>query len=269
MDTATALHRVELAATFFFTIPGPKMIWQFGELGYDYSINYPSGTSASRLAPKPIRWDYYTNEWRRHYVNIIFSALAGLKTTEPAFATTDFTIDAATAVKRIFLRHSTMDVVVLGNFDVINQDVVPGFTKTGMWYEFFSGDSLYVSNVDAPISFHPGEYRLYASKRLPKPQYTAINETTERPSDGTVFVYPNPSSGIFHFELNLPSSTEISIRIFNSHGQLVNTLTEAKLSRGINTVTSDVRGISPAGPGIYFYRLEGNNIHASGKLIVL
>jgi hypothetical protein len=202
-------------------------------------------------------------------VNIIFSALARLKTTEPAFATTDFTIDAANAVKRIFLRHSTMDVTVLGNFDVINQDVIPGFTRTGMWYEFFSGDSLNVSNVDTPITFHPGEYRLYTSKRLPKPQYTAINEITGRPSGGTVFVYPNPSSGIFHFEVNLPESAELSIRIFNSHGQLVNTVTEAKLSRGIHTVTADVRGISPAGPGIYFYRLEGNNLRASGKLVVL
>ncbi|NEW79809.1 MAG: alpha-amylase, partial [Gelidibacter sp.] len=31
----TALSRQELAGMFFFTIPGPKMIWQFGELGYD------------------------------------------------------------------------------------------------------------------------------------------------------------------------------------------------------------------------------------------
>ncbi len=268
MDTATALHRMELAATFFFTIPGPKMIWQFGELGYDYSINYPSGTSASRLAPKPIRWDYYTNEWRRHYVNIIFSALAGLKTTEPAFATTDFTIDAANAVKRIFLRHSTMDVNVLGNFDVINQDVIPGFTRTGMWYEFFSGDSLNVSNVDAPVTFHPGEYRLYTSKRLPKPRYTAISEVTGRPAEGNIFVYPNPSSGIFHFELNLKETSGLSIRIFNSHGQLVNTVKEAKLNPGFHTVTADQRGTSPAGPGVYFYLLEAGSMKERGKLIV-
>lgn len=37
---ATALKRMQQAAAFFFTIPGPKMIWQFGELGFDYSIEY-------------------------------------------------------------------------------------------------------------------------------------------------------------------------------------------------------------------------------------
>jgi hypothetical protein len=31
-----ALKRIKLTATFFMTIPGPKMLWQFQELGYDY-----------------------------------------------------------------------------------------------------------------------------------------------------------------------------------------------------------------------------------------
>ncbi len=31
-----AIQRMKLAGVFYFTIPGPKMIWQFGELGYDY-----------------------------------------------------------------------------------------------------------------------------------------------------------------------------------------------------------------------------------------
>ncbi|MCK7537392.1 MAG: hypothetical protein MZV63_43765 [Marinilabiliales bacterium] len=35
-----ALKRIKLTATFFLMIPGPKMLWQFQELGYDYSKNY-------------------------------------------------------------------------------------------------------------------------------------------------------------------------------------------------------------------------------------
>ncbi|MDX2429703.1 MAG: alpha-amylase family glycosyl hydrolase, partial [Bacteroides sp.] len=50
-DLNTALARMELAGAFFFTVPGPKMIWQFGELGYDYSIDY-----ACRVCNKPIKW---------------------------------------------------------------------------------------------------------------------------------------------------------------------------------------------------------------------
>ncbi len=35
----TALDRIELNSVFFLPLPGPKMIWQFGERGYDLSIN--------------------------------------------------------------------------------------------------------------------------------------------------------------------------------------------------------------------------------------
>ncbi|MEK7253233.1 MAG: alpha-amylase family glycosyl hydrolase, partial [Bacteroidota bacterium] len=58
---ATALDRMELANVFFYALPGAKMIWQFGEVGYDFSINRcVNGTinNNCRLDPKPIRWDY-------------------------------------------------------------------------------------------------------------------------------------------------------------------------------------------------------------------
>ena len=38
-DFETAIERAKMAATFFFPVPGPKLLWQFGEVGYDYSIN--------------------------------------------------------------------------------------------------------------------------------------------------------------------------------------------------------------------------------------
>ena len=38
----TALKRQEMSAAFFFAMPGPKMIRQFGELGYDRSIDFIS-----------------------------------------------------------------------------------------------------------------------------------------------------------------------------------------------------------------------------------
>ena len=64
----TALARVEAASVMFYTIPGPKMLWQFGELGYDFSINYcEDGTvnNDCRTGPKPIRWDYLEENARR------------------------------------------------------------------------------------------------------------------------------------------------------------------------------------------------------------
>jgi hypothetical protein len=56
---------MQTANAFFLTVPGPKMIWQFGELGYDVSINYPCMTSNCRLDPKPIKWGYFTDYNRK------------------------------------------------------------------------------------------------------------------------------------------------------------------------------------------------------------
>ncbi len=64
----TALERMELAGAFFFTVPGPKMIWQFGELGYDYSIDDPC-----RVCNKPIRWDYIRGPSKRNLPGLGFT----------------------------------------------------------------------------------------------------------------------------------------------------------------------------------------------------
>jgi len=267
-DTGTSLKRLELAATFFFTIPGPKMIWQFGELGYDYSINYGGG----RLAPKPIRWDYLS-DWRRRYTKNIFAALANLKKTQPVFATTTYSLDVTGALKRIWLRHSTMDATVLGNFGVTESNIIPGFTKKGMWYEFFTGDSLYVSDPTSPLAFKAGEYRLYTTVKLEKPYFTAIDESI--PPDITrnrrhISVYPNPSEGKFTFMINLPNPSPVEISIYNVYGELVKKLTPGFLNRGISTIDLDLMAHREGKirAGLYFYRLDAGILHETGKLII-
>ena len=270
-DTAIALQRVELAATFYFTIPGPKMIWQFGELGYDYSINYPTGTSESRLAPKPIRWDYLY-DWRRRYTKNIFATLIDLKKSQPVFSTSQYTLDVRNNIKRIWLEHETMDVTVLGNFDVLNLDVIPDFTRPGMWYEFFTGDSLNVTDPLAALTFKAGEYRLYTTTRLPKPYFTGIDENIlqGKLQNQHVFVYPNPSAGQFNFLVQLSQPTNVMVSVFNIFGELVMEHTLGLLTQGISNFMLDLgsaksRDISP---GIYFYRINCGNFSESGKLII-
>ena len=142
----TALERIELAGVFLFSIPGPKMIWQFGELGYDYSIEYNG-----RVGNKPIRWDYYQDPNRKRVYDL-FSLMIGLKKSQETFHTINFTMDVAGMQKRISLYHNSMDIVVLGNFDVTTGSIDPDFNRTGTWYEYFSGDSIEVTNPNSPIT---------------------------------------------------------------------------------------------------------------------
>ncbi len=159
-----SLVRAELCAAFFFTIPGPKMIWQFGELGYDYSLFYNN----DKLGPKPIRWDYFDNPNRQRLYQV-YSAFAHLKQGQTVFNTTDFSIDVADTMKTIHLRHDDMDVTIIGNFNTYPESIDPSFTKTGTWYDYMSGDSLTVSDVHMSIDLDKSEYRIYTSVILPTP----------------------------------------------------------------------------------------------------
>ena len=59
-DEATALERMQLNGAFYFSIPGPKLLWQFDELGYDISINFNG-----RTGNKPILWNYFDEQNRK------------------------------------------------------------------------------------------------------------------------------------------------------------------------------------------------------------
>ena len=220
-DFATGLDRAGAAAAFFYTIPGPKMIWQFGELGYDFPINYcPNGTvdEGCRTDPKPIRWDYFASAERRE-LYLVHKALIELKLENEAFCTDDFEMNTGGKLKSIHLNHPSMDVVVLGNFDVVAGSIDPNFQQSGDWFEYFSGETLNVANVNAPIDLEPGEYRIYTTMQLEQPQLTGV---ADAPGIGVAAVQPNVAkTGVQPtLYLELLESESVGLRIINGLGQV-------------------------------------------------
>lgn len=106
---ATALKRQEMAAAFFLSVPGPKMIWQFGELGYDISID-----QNGRTGEKPIYWEYNNNSGRKSLYNV-FSKMIKWKIKNPVYKTTNYTHSLTGAIKYIKLMSSDVNVMVIGN----------------------------------------------------------------------------------------------------------------------------------------------------------
>ena len=155
------------------------MIWQFGELGYDFSIDYND-----RVGRKPVRWDYYDDPYRNRLYQL-YSSLAKLKTENEAFGTTDFSMNVDGAMKKIHLRHASMDVVVLGNFDITEGEIDPEFTQTGTWYEYFSGTETDVVNVNDKIALKAGEYRIYTTQQFDLPNLNTAPEAQDVLISGT------------------------------------------------------------------------------------
>lgn len=207
-DLNTALQRQELAGLFFFAIPGPKMIWQFGELGYDISID-----ENGRTGRKPVKWDYYDEEARKNIYDV-WSQIISLRKENEVFSTEDITLNVNSLVKRINLNHTTNNVVVVGNFDVTPKSVDPNFPKTGTWYDYFENTTISVSNPNTSITLQPGEYKLLSSE----PFDNALSITSVTTDSNAVTLYPIPSNDFIYLDSKMQIE---SIAIFDISGKLV------------------------------------------------
>ena len=210
-DLGTALKRVELASVFFYSIPGPKMLWQFGELGYDVGINDPC-----RVCNKPIRWNYY-NSWKRKGLYDLTAAMIHLKTRHEVFQSSKFTYSLGGLNKYLLLRGDSMDAMVLGNFDLKSNSSQYTFSETGVWYDYFTGDSLVLTEEKMKITLAAGEYRLYTNKKLQKTFSSMAKEVLF----SKVALFPNPVSSGAVVRFHTQGLEDGVVSIYNMSGALL------------------------------------------------
>ena len=171
---ATALDRQAAAASVFFTTPGPKLFWQFGERGYDLSIAY----GGSNVSNKPPRWEYMSDPARVQLYNA-YARLINLRTANTdVFNSGNFDYDFYDnngLFKRLRVNNPAsngLKLNVIANLDVVAQTRTVTFQSTGNWFNYasngtgsgFNGASATTFNVNAvdqSITLQPGEYHVY------------------------------------------------------------------------------------------------------------
>ena len=122
-----------------------------------------------------------------------------------------------------------MNVVVLGNFGVTQATINPSFQNTGIWYEYYTGDVMDVTDAQALITLAPGEYRLYTTKQFEMPNIGVEDHFIAGTGYGNLKVYPNPVRQIVY----IPEADNIvSISVYNVFGQEIYSSThENKLNQ--------------------------------------
>ncbi len=259
----TALKRQELTGVFFFLLPGPKMIWEFGEVGYDYSINRCEDGSINdncRLSPKPIRWDYYDDKARNDLYQF-WSELIALKRENDIFNTTDFNFSLNSYKKYIHFNQENKHITIIGNFDVNPGNIKARFQHTGTWFDYFTGDSLNITDVNMQINLKAGEYRLYTDSKFLKGGY---NSTVIQANEKYLIAYPNPVKDIltlhFHFQNNFTSKIEL----YDLKGQKL--ISKDMAESTSNTYNLDMKSIPN---GIYILKISNGTVHINKKIIKL
>lgn len=222
----TALARMKAAHLALIGVPGPKMIWQFGELGYDVSINQcTNGTinSNCRLDIKPLRWNYLDEPVRADLFNHV-ADLNRLHQTYDIFHSGDALMTPGNGlVKTIVLRNSPftanpvaaedMNAVIVVNLGLTTTTVNVGFPHTGTWYSYYGyGTPVNVSVNPMPISLGPGEYRLFTDVAIENEIVVGLTEEV-RPD---VVVFPNPAGTWVSFSGVVPES----VRLVHSDGRV-------------------------------------------------
>jgi len=266
----TAMARNELLASFFLAQPGPRLIWQFGELGYDKSINHcPDGTidEDCRVSNKPILWEYYMQDYRRRLYDV-YCAMGYLRTNYPqVMNSSNHNAQFSGAFKRLNLYHQDMDVVVIGNFDVVPQQGLPNFPYTGTWYDYFGGFAIEEQNLSNEFLLQPGEYRVYTSIELPKPELTEVTSTPTsvfEVLDIELSVYPNPLTDKFKIDYELTNSGMVKLLVLDASGRTVQKLFEGNQSRGTQNMQFNIENLAA---GSYYVLIEVDGLANAFPLV--
>ncbi|MEG0947744.1 MAG: alpha-amylase family glycosyl hydrolase [Bacteroidales bacterium] len=210
------LLRTKLSALFSMLIPGPKMIWQFGEMGYDVSINYNG-----RTGRKPTHWEYL-DVATRNEVHDLYTILLSLRREYPELfdGTGSFSWTNASTLSggaQLAITHPSLSLVAIANFSQSTTTVAPQFPKSGTWYELITEQPVSISESaqNTPISVEANGFRLYADRQ---PNYGTGITTPEETS--RFEIYPNPTTDIVLFR----SGNAELVQVISAQGQILQTM---------------------------------------------
>jgi len=269
-DVNTALKRVEMCAAFLFTIPGPKMFWEFGELGYDYSINTCTNGSINdscRLTPKPIHWDYLQNIQRKR-LHDVFGELIKLRSHslyKDVFITNQVTQNLTNGFKILQVNTDTSKLCAIGNFDVVPQTADITFQTAGTWYDYLNGTTVSATGLAQSITLQAGEYHIYLNRNVVSNIITPVSAINTPGSTLFLKMLPNPVLQNAIIDITIPEAGNLQLDLLNISGQKISNIYSGFLSKGDHTINFTKKNL-PA--GVYMLKVNSKISSGSIKIVV-
>ena len=117
-QTKLRMRRLGSVAATMLMTPGPKMIWQFAEVGADQTTKNSSGNDTS---PKKVCWDYLDDQYRaalyQNYCELgaVRKDNADLFSSESTSYVRDGFANTMTSARSIVIKNGTKEIAVLFN----------------------------------------------------------------------------------------------------------------------------------------------------------
>ncbi len=141
--------RVQAVYAFHFLTPYPKMMWQFGELGYDVSINAnDKGVVGSgdeyRTHRKPVRWNYLNNPDRKAIYDALSKVITWRTSHQDYYGqeTLDvhtWTVGDANMSGKVLVMDK---VIVVANFTNNESTTTINVPNTGEWTNLMTDEKV-------------------------------------------------------------------------------------------------------------------------------
>ena len=260
VDTATALLRDRLYATFMFTSLGIPMLWE----GMEFSAPRGWPNDSQKLLYRPVEWYLYpTARGQTHYE--YYRKLIFQRQRNPALY--------AGALRKLF-RYTPEKVLVWGfdepstgaqvmavaNLSSSERTVtnVP-WLSAGTWYDIWDQTTLVADSAGIP-SFTIDAYTAKVYSNLSDSILSDVRPAeVSLPRDFLLAQnYPNPFNPTTTIRFQLPESGPVQLAVFDLLGREVAVLLQAQLGPGVHTSTWNGRREdgSTVGSGMYFYRIK-------------
>ena len=228
----TDLTRMSALGAVFLTVPGPKMVWHFADLGMDDSIwtcsngvvnsdfdGNNDGDCKLDTKPQPQWAENWLGDPNRSQIYSDWSRMIHLKINEAVFEG-NYSMTTNTRTPKIFIWDDALpssqlkNVVILANFNTISQNITPDFPFTGTWYDLMDetgSTSINVTSTTSPINLASGAFKIYGNAAS-----TLSNNDIFFADD--LMLYPNPAKSSF----SINKSVE-TVSIFDTTGKLIST----------------------------------------------
>ena len=160
------MKRLATNAAFCFTVPGPKMLWQFGEMGYDVSIE-----ENGRTGRKPILWEYLdvTERFKLHqtYIKLIHfrQKYPSLFNEEAQF---EWKVSSADWRDGRFLQleNEGNTLLIIGNFMESDITIDTPFSSVGDWYDLMDTKVERVMSTSNELSIPAHEFKAFVNFKI-------------------------------------------------------------------------------------------------------
>ena len=169
-DDATRLRRVAENVAMNVLLNGSHMIWQFEEIGYDFSINsdaaHINGSNSDyrcNIKPRPEPMGYFEDANRINaYTRCAQAIQLRTKIMPDVFAGNPTAQALGGGAKLRYVQWGD-NVYVVANFDATDNQTVT--LPSGTWYDYYAGGSKAASSY----SLAPGELKIFTGTQVTLP----------------------------------------------------------------------------------------------------